>query len=977
MADKETDVRVKLGTDHGDVDTGLRETVASLNAAVSTMTAALGRVNAASAQNREHIEQNNQAVASSFLQLRTHLESFHGMVISSFTRIQTGMAAVTAALAGGAAYKKFIDETMEFNSAVMKLAKTMGINSEQATTLKVALNSIGMDSDAYTQSFIKFERQMRRNSDGLKALGVDTDAIKKGTISSMEGFNQAVQIIGKYKQGHDQLQVAMEILGTRGMGDIQKLLRLTSERMEEARKKQEELGLTVTKENMAMQLSYKESMADVHEVFTAIGKVIADIMMPRLTDLAKWFSGVGPTAVQVMRDVLSTFVVALDAVGSIAKSIWAVIKQAFSSIGQIIQSVFGGEGLTAMQFFRNALAVVEIAILFFKAGFLEWAEIIRAGLEILGMQWSRFATTAKLALQGDFRGAIAAWNSFAGKTEEIVRRSAANMKKINQDMLDDMAKSANKALTGVAPEKGTVIEPKGGKTAPDNLGKHKQEHDTRMQEWRDELVQMQQTLGYFNEMTKQQEAEYWEQKLALVRTNSKEDLALRRQLNRLIYEDKKAFAHEEQALEVQSLQTQISEARFNMAEKMRLAVTLAQFQKATWGENSKQYRAALAEETKLKREQVQELLKLEKMYEESRKNMRLSDLALEEANFQLEVDLGRVSNEQKFAQLVTFENRKFEIERQALQREADALVVNENATYEMKLAALQRIEALERDHQAKILKIKLDAIREGARTEQEAIAATGSAFEQMIGGLVSNAKDWKHVILDAAKSLEQQLTQLAAKKLWEQIAGPGTEGNNFLSKMFGGMFNTQKNTTGSAGAVAADATLKQLAGTVTQNTTAMANLMTEATSTVAQFTALDTVSTTVTTSFSSLVAAANQAAAALLQVGANGGGGGGLGGLFGKGGGGELGAPGGPIFGSDGGGIPSFAVGSSYIPRNMLAVVHEGEAIVPKKYNTGAARMAPNVSQTNYYAITGAVDTRTQAQIAGHNARALRRATYR
>jgi hypothetical protein len=34
--------------------------------------------------------------------------------------------------------------------------------------------------------------------------------------------------------------------------------------------------------------------------------------------------------------------------------------------------------------------------------------------------------------------------------------------------------------------------------------------------------------------------------------------------------------------------------------------------------------------------------------------------------------------------------------------------------------------------------------------------------------------------------------------------------------------------------------------------------------------------------------------------------------------------------------VPQFAVGTNYVPRDMIAKIHEGEAIIPKAYNPAA-----------------------------------------
>ena len=68
-----------------------------------------------------------------------------------------------------------------------------------------------------------------------------------------------------------------------------------------------------------------------------------------------------------------------------------------------------------------------------------------------------------------------------------------------------------------------------------------------------------------------------------------------------------------------------------------------------------------------------------------------------------------------------------------------------------------------------------------------------------------------------------------------------------------------------------------------------------------------------------------------------------------------------PIFGGKTFGInipliPKLAVGTNYIPQDMLAYLHEGEAVVPKKYNPAAAGLtAETIEQAVYRAFTNAL----------------------
>lgn len=97
---------------------------------------------------------------------------------------------------------------------------------------------------------------------------------------------------------------------------------------------------------------------------------------------------------------------------------------------------------------------------------------------------------------------------------------------------------------------------------------------------------------------------------------------------------------------------------------------------------------------------------------------------------------------------------------------------------------------------------------------------------------------------------------------------------------------------------------------------------------------------------------------------------------FGKGG--AIGGIVGKVFGSFGAQAPapvvdmSFATGTNYVPHTGLALVHQGEQVIP----AGEAG-APAMNVTNVFNVSGAMDTRTQAQIAAAAGLGVQRALAR
>jgi hypothetical protein len=72
------------------------------------------------------------------------------------------------------------------------------------------------------------------------------------------------------------------------------------------------------------------------------------------------------------------------------------------------------------------------------------------------------------------------------------------------------------------------------------------------------------------------------------------------------------------------------------------------------------------------------------------------------------------------------------------------------------------------------------------------------------------------------------------------------------------------------------------------------------------------------------------------------------------------------IFGGMFGGAPSFATGTPYVPRDMMAMVHKGEAIIPAAQNTGGSTIVMNISTPDVGSFRA-----SQNQIAGEMQSAL------
>lgn len=666
-------------------------------------------------------------VASNTKALQSQMAADLGKIEGAVGAVTKRYAAWAAALAGGAVLKDTINTTAAFTREATGLGKALGINTNEAAVLNIALRNTGNDADAMTGAASKMAKQLRTNEASLNGMGLATRDANGNFRNMQDLLLDGIKIVNSYAEGTDRT-IAQQTMFGKGADDITGLLKLSARAIDDARAKQEALGLVVGVNNVEAAARYKRVMNDVSDVLLAMKKAIGDAVMPMFTKLSEWFAAAGPAAVFVLRGALGGLMTVFWGLKNAAVMAWEVIDSMVFSVAEPIKTV--------------AEAMVKLLSGDFKGA----GETLMSMPDRYAQRWGN------------------AWKSIVASSQEA------------QDRIKDLF------IQGPAAKGGGG----GGKHATGNEGNAGQQN--RMAEWETQLAEQRAALtrqglleGQYREMSKAAEQAYWADLKGRRDLSAQERIAL----SRKTAEAELADVREGFEVKVRTLQAEAEAYRNNIGKR----IALEQQIQAMYAAGTKQYEESERRIAGLRRQLAEQDRQVRQLQVQDERDARLQEIAIAEHALQEAQQLGIVNQRQVLQAQAEFENQRNAIAREALQERLQAALLDPDKN-PVEIARLHNeIEQLERQHQQRMAQIRTQTSVDSARGITDTLGGIESSWTALlkkmstgtmtIGGFVRGLFQgvWQSLVDTGAKALAQwAIQQISMRVLGKATALSGITG---------------------------------------------------------------------------------------------------------------------------------------------------------------------------------------------------------
>ncbi len=419
----------------------------------------------------------------------------------------------------------------------------------------------------------------------------------------------------------------------------------------------------------------------------------------------------------------------------------------------------------------------------------------------------------------------------------------------------------------------------------------------QLQSLRDELEQELAARRTGGEQAKQYELHFWQDHLAQVQVGSRAELEIRKQINSLQQSlDAKALSDEWQNFS-ETMRLKIEASKSNVAQQIALADQWVRKGQSLYGDDIKNYKAALDEKTRLLQQQIQDDRKIREIAMASQAQIAKIDLAgapapKAKSGGLLDQLLGGLDGTEAKAELDRHMNA-LTLEFKAKQAEFQD-IINDGSSTPVQIAKAQGdLAAAQEQYAVDAANLNQRAAEQVKTAWENAFSPIEHAFTTSIDGMLMGTQTLQQGMRRLALSMVESFAQAGIKQVFTLLSSQ-------LASLTAATVASQTTQTAAVTAGVAARGSASAAGAAADAATQKSGVLGHAASTAAAV--YDDVAQI---PYVGWLLAPPAAAAAFAAVAAF------------------------------GGMIPSFDVGTPFVPRDMVAQIHQGEIIVPAAQAAG------------------------------------------
>jgi hypothetical protein len=315
---------------------GVKELSKGMDAAGAKINAAMGPE--AAAQVKE-----TTARVEEFVATRVAIAAV-GLALGAVaaTIVGVGVAAYHAAgfmkgLITGDSYKsKNIDALIATNTAVIDLQRQLSIAAQDANALKDALSRLGINKADIIAVAGNADTKMHGDKAELDRLGVAYKDLNGQILENSVVVQNAKNKLDEYTPGWDRNSAAIA-MGFGSYEQINNYLRVNQQELQNSKQRLDEYGLGIGTDTQAAVSRYQVAMLEFNNETRLMGegfkRVIADNVMPILTNFSTYLKEGWPAAVNFFRGVtwaFSSILLGLDSAAYIS------VKSLIASLTAIV-----------------------------------------------------------------------------------------------------------------------------------------------------------------------------------------------------------------------------------------------------------------------------------------------------------------------------------------------------------------------------------------------------------------------------------------------------------------------------------------------------------------------------------------------------------------------------------------------------------------------------------------------------------------